>query len=76
MEQQIQSRLKMDLVFYISLAAQNWVLEIGFFGACLIAAYQVTNGERSVGDFATLITYWAQLTGKSSVFWNLQGLLA
>lgn len=68
-EQNMQSQLKTSLIFYISLVVQSWVLKIGFFGACIIAAYQVTNGEKSVGDFATLITYWAQLTGKFSVFY-------
>jgi len=65
----MQSQLKTSLIFYISLVVQSWVLKIGFFGACIIAAYQVTNGEKSVGDFATLITYWAQLTGNFSVFY-------
>lgn len=75
-EQRMQSQLKMDLIFYISLAAQVSVLEIGFFGACMIAAYQVTNGEKLFGDFATLITYWAQFTGKSSLSGKLQRILA
>ncbi len=69
-EQNMRFERKMNLVYFFSWAVQSFVLEIGFFGACLIAAYQVTNGDKSVGDFATLIGYWAQLTGKYCVVLN------
>ena len=52
-------------VYYLAYAVQSVALEAGFFGACLIAAYQIVNGRKSVGDFATLATYWSQFTGKS-----------
>ena len=46
-------------------------LEIGFCGALLLAAYQVSNGVRNVGDFVTLLSYWSIFSGwvtKSNVF--------
>ena len=67
-EQYMQSSKKMYYVYYLAWAVQSFVLKVGFFGACLIAAYQVTNGEKSVGDFATLIVYWSQFTGESFIF--------
>ena len=64
-EQVMQSQKKMYIVYYLAYAVQAVALNVGFFGACLIAAYQVTKGGKSVGDFATLITYWNRFTGKS-----------
>lgn len=65
-EQYMQSQRKMYVVYYLAWAVQSVVMKIGLFGACLIAAYQVRGGGKSVGNFATLITYWVQFTGKSS----------
>jgi hypothetical protein len=68
-EQHMQSQRKTYVIYYLTWAAQSVVMSIGLFGACLIAAYQVKSGGKSVGDFATLITCWAQFTGKSSTFY-------
>ena len=41
--------------------SQNLVFTFGLMVTCFIAAYQVTSGQRKVGDFTALITYMAQL---------------
>ena len=41
--------------------AQNMVFTMGLMINCFIAAYQVTTGQRRVGDFVVLLTYMAQL---------------
>ena len=41
--------------------AQNMVFTMGLMITCFIAAYQVTTGQRRVGDFVVLLTYMAQL---------------
>ena len=41
--------------------AQNMVFTMGLMITCFIAAYQVTTGQRRVGDFVALLTYMAQL---------------
>ncbi|OAP59400.1 hypothetical protein AYL99_06698 [Fonsecaea erecta] len=39
---------------------------ISFVSACSVAALQIAHGQRKIGDFVVLITYWAQLTGPLS----------
>ncbi len=68
-EQHMQSERKTYITYYLTWAAQSVIMSIGLFGACLIAAYQVKSGGKSVGDFATLVTCWAQFTGKSFTFY-------
>ncbi|KEQ69959.1 hypothetical protein M436DRAFT_75713 [Aureobasidium namibiae CBS 147.97] len=47
---------------------QNMVFMVGLMIACFVAAYQVTTGQRSVGDFVILLTYMAQLQGPLNFF--------
>ncbi|MCJ1389023.1 hypothetical protein MMC18_001876 [Xylographa bjoerkii] len=41
--------------------SQNVVFTLGLLVTCFISAYQVTSGQRKVGDFVSLLTYMAQL---------------
>jgi ABC-type transport system involved in Fe-S cluster assembly fused permease/ATPase subunit len=56
---------KMEYKVTISLnvlnISQNLVFMVGLLCTSFIAAYQVTTGQREVGDFVTLLTYMAQL---------------
>ena len=47
---------------------QNMVFMIGLLCVCFIAAYQISNGQRKVGDFVTLTTYMAQLQSPLNFF--------
>lgn len=47
---------------------QNLVFTLGLMITCFIAAYQVTLGQRQVGDFVTLLTYMAQLQAPLNFF--------
>jgi len=47
---------------------QNLVFTLGLLVTCFIAAYQVTNGQRKVGQFVALLTYMAQLQGPLNFF--------
>lgn len=47
---------------------QMMVFMCGLLVVCLIAAYQITTGQRPVGKFVTLITYMAQLQGPLNYF--------
>lgn len=42
---------------------QNAIFTIGLLFASFLAVYQVTMGERKVGDFVALLSYWAQISG-------------
>ena len=44
---------------------QSAIFTIGLLFASFLAVYQVTMGQRKVGDFVALLSYWAQI---SSVF--------
>ena len=48
--------------------SQNTVFTLGLLITCFIAAYQVSAGERGVGDFTNLVTYMAQLQGPLNFF--------
>ncbi|KAJ5389931.1 uncharacterized protein N7496_000999 [Penicillium cataractarum] len=47
---------------------QNTVFMMGLLLTCFIAAYQVSTGQRQVGQFVTLLTYMAQLQGPLNFF--------
>lgn len=63
---------KQEYTLYISLnimnIVQNFVFTLGLMITCFIAAYQVTIGQRPVGDFVTLLTYMAQLQAPLNFF--------
>lgn len=47
---------------------QSLVFMTGMLAAVMLGAYQVTQGQREVGDFVALITYLAQLQGPLNFF--------
>lgn len=47
---------------------QNTVFMLGLLITCFIAAYQVSIGQRKVGQFVSLLTYMAQLQGPLNFF--------
>jgi len=63
---------KQEYTLYISLnimnIVQNLVFTFGLMITCFIAAYQVTIGQRPVGDFVSLLTYMAQLQAPLNFF--------
>ncbi|KAL4808930.1 hypothetical protein BDV18DRAFT_133521 [Aspergillus unguis] len=48
--------------------SQNTIFMLGLLIACFIAAYQVSLGQRDVGQFVLLLTYMAQLQGPLNFF--------
>ncbi|KAL4873291.1 hypothetical protein BDV12DRAFT_160769 [Aspergillus spectabilis] len=48
--------------------SQNTIFMLGLLIACFIAAYQVSLGQRDVGEFVSLLTYMAQLQGPLNFF--------
>ncbi|KAL8799413.1 MAG: hypothetical protein Q9182_005898 [Xanthomendoza sp. 2 TL-2023] len=48
--------------------SQNLVFTLGLMVTCFIAAYQVTTGQKKVGQFVTLLTYMAQLQSPLNFF--------
>jgi ABC-type transport system involved in Fe-S cluster assembly fused permease/ATPase subunit len=48
--------------------SQNLVFMLGLLVICFIAAYQVTTGQRTVGDFVGLLAYMAQLQSPLNFF--------
>ena len=58
------------VIFSLTLmnTCQNTVFMLGLLTTCFIAAYQVSVGQREVGQFVTLLTYMAQLQGPLNFF--------
>ncbi|KAL2868018.1 putative vacuolar ABC heavy metal transporter (Hmt1) [Aspergillus lucknowensis] len=48
--------------------SQNTIFMLGLLITCFIAAYQVSLGQRNVGQFVSLLTYMAQLQGPLNFF--------
>lgn len=67
MSKAVKAHMKQKMAFDISAgaadAAQNLLMAVGLLGALYIGVYQVIYGGKTVGQFATLTTYWAQFTG-------------
>lgn len=63
-------RAEYHVLFSLNLmnTSQNTVFMLGLLIACFIAAYQVSLGQRRVGDFVSLLTYMAQLQGPLNFF--------
>ncbi|RPB23118.1 hypothetical protein L211DRAFT_883629, partial [Terfezia boudieri ATCC MYA-4762] len=52
---------------------QSATFTLGLLFASFLAIYQVTMGQRKVGDFVALLSYWAQISGPLSFFTNMYG---
>lgn len=63
-----KAEYKVALSLQIMNLAQNLVFMLGFLIVVLISAYQITSGQRKVGEFTSLLTYMAQLQGLLNYF--------
>ncbi|KAL8900445.1 MAG: hypothetical protein Q9207_005693 [Kuettlingeria erythrocarpa] len=48
---------------YLYAAFCNTTMDLGFWGALLLAGYKVMHGSNTVGQFVQLLTYWSIFTG-------------
>jgi ABC-type multidrug transport system fused ATPase/permease subunit len=55
-------------VGFIITALRASTLQAGLMVCALLAAYQISKGNREVGDFVVLITYWGRLTTPLAYF--------
>ena len=62
--QHFESKKTVYIMNWLSTTIQDSVLDMGLFGACFFAIYQVIYCGSSVGSFVTLLTYWASLSGE------------
>ena len=60
--------IRQQILQYIVSAVRASILNVGLFAGCFLAAYQIVYGNRKVGDFVVLLTYWRQLTGPLHYF--------
>lgn len=63
-KQEYKNNISLNLMNIV----QNFVFTLGLMVTCFIAAYQVTIGQRPVGDFVALLTYMAQLQAPLNYF--------
>ena len=65
-----------QIVGYYVGAIRNLTLLSGLFAGCCLAIYQILYGQRQVGDFVVLLTYWQQLSGPLNFFAHGFSLIA
>lgn len=58
----------LNFLYAIGNLCKESLMEIGYGGACLLAAYQVFQGSIGVGKFVVLLNYWARFTSMSSTW--------
>lgn len=68
----VKDHMNSSLIFklwsHFESVAQSFLLIVGLMGACILAAYQVIRGNKPVGSFVMLLSYWAQLSGPLQFF--------
>ncbi|KAI9675807.1 MAG: hypothetical protein M1829_003232 [Trizodia sp. TS-e1964] len=69
-EKHLKSERRYWLVSYLLGGVQGLIFSAGLLCACFLAAYQVSCGKKAVGDFVTLLSYWAQLSAPLNFFGN------
>ena len=62
------SEYKVLISLNIMNVSQNMVFTLGLLVTCFISAYQVSSGQRKVGDFTALLIYMSQLQGPLNFF--------
>ncbi|KAI5838618.1 hypothetical protein DFP73DRAFT_616350 [Morchella snyderi] len=61
---------KWDIGLRVLNVAQSLIFTVGLLAASFLAIYMVTMGQRPVGSFVTLLSYWAQLSSPLAYFAN------
>ncbi|KAI9734333.1 MAG: hypothetical protein M1834_002439 [Cirrosporium novae-zelandiae] len=59
----MKSQRKYRWFMYAANFLDQTIVMAGLWVACFLAASQVVSGEKSVGNFVTLLSFWTQLTG-------------
>lgn len=62
-EVHLKTKFKYTILRYLSQIIQASILHVGFVAATFLAAYQISRGKITVGDFVLLVNYWARFTG-------------
>ena len=63
-ERTLITNRRLSLMYYLASFVKDSLLEIGYCGAFLIAAYRVSHGTLEVGNLVILLSYWGRFTGK------------
>jgi ABC-type transport system involved in Fe-S cluster assembly fused permease/ATPase subunit len=60
--------IEYQMIGYVVSAIRTVTLLGGLFAGSCLAIYQIVYGQRQVGDFVVLLTYWQQLSGPLNYF--------
>ncbi|PGH17817.1 hypothetical protein AJ79_00958 [Helicocarpus griseus UAMH5409] len=72
----LSSRRKFKIWAHLENTVQSLLLLLGLMVACFMAAYQVVKGNKPIGSFIMLLSYWAQLSSPLQLIANGFGGLA
>ncbi|EFQ98192.1 heavy metal tolerance protein [Nannizzia gypsea CBS 118893] len=73
---QLKARFKFRFWDHMENASQSALLICGLTAACFMAAYHVSTGEKPIGSFVMLLSYWAQLSSPLQFIANGFGEMA
>ncbi|KAM5435912.1 hypothetical protein McanMca71_000339 [Microsporum canis] len=73
---QLKARFKFRFWDHMENATQSALLICGLTAACFMAAYHVSTGEKPIGSFVMLLSYWAQLSSPLQFIANGFGEMA
>ncbi|KDB22671.1 hypothetical protein H109_05411 [Trichophyton interdigitale MR816] len=73
---QLKARFKFRFWDHMENASQSALLICGLTAACFMAAHHVSTGEKPIGNFVMLLSYWAQLSNPLQFIANGFGEMA
>ncbi|OAL73869.1 ABC transporter [Trichophyton violaceum] len=73
---QLKARFKFRFWDHMENASQSALLICGLTAACFMAAHHVSTGEKPIGNFVMLLSYWAQLSSPLQFIANGFGEMA
>lgn len=73
---QLKSRFSFRFWHQMESTTQSFILTSGLMVACIMAAHQVVSGQKPIGSFVMLLSYWSQLSGPLQVIASGLGQIA
>ncbi|KAE9969959.1 hypothetical protein BLS_005139 [Venturia inaequalis] len=55
----VSAQMSYLYTFWVGYAAQSLVMTVGLLTASFLAIYQITSGQKPVGNFVTMVMYWS-----------------
>jgi ABC-type transport system involved in Fe-S cluster assembly fused permease/ATPase subunit len=57
----VSAQMSYLVTFWVGYAAQSLVMTLGLLTASFLAIYQISSGQKPVGNFVTMVMYWSTM---------------